>query len=190
MKRYRVYPEETQFYYSTSTVISWLPIFQKDILFQIIIDSLKYCQKYKGLNLHGYVIMPTHLHLITSHDKKNTLPEIMRDFKHFTSTEIIKCFEKENQIFYLKFFKQAASKKSIEQNYKVWKDEYHPIAIKTPKWFNEKLKYMHNNPVRKGFVELPEHWKYSSARNWLHNNHSVIQIQKLDAVFAYGAEAP
>jgi len=157
MKRYKVYFEETQFYYSTSTIVNWTPIFQKDDPFQIIINSLKYCQKYKGLNLHGYVIMPTHLHLITSHDQKNTLPKIMRDFKHFTSTEIIKYFDEDNQTFFLKLFKQAASKRSIGQNYKVWKDEYCPLALKSPKWFIEKLKYMHNNLVRKGFVELPEH---------------------------------
>ena len=73
---------------------------------------------------------------------------------------------------------------------KVWKDEYHPIAVKSPRWFREKLTYMHNNPVRKEFVEYPEHWKYSSAKNWLNNDNSIIQIQKLDAVFAHGAEAP
>ncbi|MBN2029150.1 transposase [bacterium] len=190
MKRYKVYPEETEFYYTTSTIVNWIPIFQKNELFQIIIKSLIYCQKNKGLNLHGYVIMPTHLHLITSQNQKNILSEIMRDFKHFTSTEIIKYFEKENHVFYLKLFKQAASKRSIDQNHKIWKNEYHPIAIKSPQWFNEKLNYMHNNPVRKGFVKLPEHWKYSSARNWLYNDNSIIQIQKLDTAFTYGGRSP
>ena len=181
MKRYKVYPEETQFYFTTSTIINWTPVFQKDEYFQIIIDSLKYCQEHKGLSIHGFVIMPTHIHLITSNTSKPSLQEIMRDFKHFTSTKIIECLEKENHVPYLKVFQQAAVSRSNNQNYKVWKDEYHPIALKSAKWFLEKLAYIHTNPVRKGFVEKPENWKYSSARNWLSDDDSIIEIQKIDA---------
>jgi REP element-mobilizing transposase RayT len=65
MRRYRIYSTETSFYYSTCTIIAWLPVFQEDKYFQVIIDSLKYCQDNKGLYLLGYVIMPSHLHLIT-----------------------------------------------------------------------------------------------------------------------------
>ena len=189
MKRYKVYSEETPFYYSTSTIVNWIPVFQKDNYFQIIIDSLKYCQEHKGLLLHGYVIMPTHIHLLSSHSQIQTLPEIMRDFKHFTSSEIIKSLERENHEYYLSLFRNNASNRSRNQQYKVWKDDYHPIAIKSSKWFLEKLTYMHYNPVRKGFVELPEHWKYSSARNWELDDHSIIEIQKLDIVSTVGAEA-
>jgi putative transposase len=59
---------------------------------------------------------------------------------------------------------------------KVWQDEYHPEAIYSEKWFHQKLSYLHDNPVRKGFVSRCEDWKYSSARNWLLDDHSLIQL--------------
>jgi hypothetical protein len=43
----------------------------------------------------------------------------------------------------------------------------------------QKIEYVHHNPVRKGFVEAPEHWVYSSARNYITNDASIIEIQKL-----------
>ena len=182
--------EETSFYYSTCTITHWVPVFQKDIYFQIIVDSLKFCQMNNSLILHGYVIMPTHLHIITSTGIKVSLPEIMRDLRHFTSTQIIKTLEDENNHLYTDLFQTVANKRELDQKYKVWQDEYHPIALKSGTWFNQKLDYMHYNSVRKGFVERPEQWKYSSARNWLMDDHRIIGIDKLNCVHANGAEAP
>ena len=190
MKRYKAQMEETSFYYSTCTISHWTGVFQKDAYFQIIIDSFKYCQINKGLILHGYVIMPTHLHMITSTINNVSLPEIMRDSKHYASTKIINTLKDDNNVFYIELFQSVASKRELEQKYKVWQDEYHPIALKSGAWFNQKLDTLHHNPVRKGFVERPEQWKYSSARNWLLDDHSIITIQKLNCVYANGAEAP
>ena len=114
-----------------------------------------------------------------------TLPNIP-----FTSSEISRALEEKKKVYFLSVIKRAAERRSLKQTYKVWQDEYHPIALKSERWFVQKLQYMHNNPVRKGFVELPEHWKYSSARNWLLDDHSIIEISKLDGVISHGAEAP
>ena len=62
------------------------------------------------------------------------------------------------------------------RKYKIWQDEYHPIALHSEEWFNQKLDYMHFNPVRKDFVTKPEDCKYSSARNWYQDDHSVITL--------------
>ena len=64
--------------------------------------------------------------------------------------------------------------------YKVWQEGFHPIGIDTAKFFQEKLEYLHNNPVRKGFVEEPEQWRYSSARNYLLDDHSIITVEYLE----------
>ena len=165
MKRFKISIEETSFYYSTSTIIAWLPVFHSEPYFQIIIISLQYCQLHKGLFLIGYVIMPTHLHLIPSNESDTTLSDIMRDFRTYTSRKIREQLESDGRINLLKVFKKSA-KNLQKQDYRVWQDDYHPVALKSEKWFNQKMRYMHNNPVRMGFVELPEHWKYSSARNW------------------------
>jgi putative transposase len=66
----------------------------------------------------------------------------------------------------------------MKQDYKVRQNEYHPIAITSEKWFRQKMDYLHNNPVRKGFVEKPEDSMYGSARNWILDDDSIIKINK------------
>jgi putative transposase len=177
LKRFRPSPAETTFYYSTCTVTAWLPIFQSDAYFQIIIESLKHCRAYKGLYILGYVIMPTHLHLVTSNREDALLTDIIRDFRSFTSRKIRERLEVDDRIGFLKILRESASNLP-KQDYRLWADEYHPIALKSDKWLNQKMNYMHYNPVRKGFVEKPEHWKYSSARNWILEDDGLIQIDR------------
>jgi len=108
MKRFKISNEETSFYYATCTIIAWIPIFQGEPYFQMIINSLNYCRMHKGLLLLGYVIMPSHLHLITSNDSNTTLSEIMRYFKAYTSRKIREQLEQENRLNYLTIFKTSA----------------------------------------------------------------------------------
>jgi len=177
MKRYKVYIEFTSYYYSTLSVTAWLPVFQDECYFKIIIDSLQYCRENKGLYLLGYVIMPTHLHLITSNDENTTLPEIMRDFKSYTSKQISRQLEKDRRYIFLKVFERSAEKLK-KQKFRVWQHDYHPVGLTSETWLNQKIDYVHYNPVRKGFVETPEQWKYSSARNWLNNDDSIIEVDR------------
>ena len=177
MKNYKVYSETTSFYYSTLSIVNWVPIFQAEPYFNIIIDSLTYCRIHKGLYLLGYIIMPSHLHLITSNKIEYKLPDIIRDFKTYTSKRIRNQLEAENRLEFLKLFQKAA-KGLKKQNFKIWQDDYHPIALTSEKWLYQKMDYIHQNPVRKGFVEYPEQWKYSSARNWLLDDDRVMTIDR------------
>jgi REP element-mobilizing transposase RayT len=100
----------------------------------------------------------------------------MRDFKRHTSTRIAEEFEKDNERLLLYIFRKAAKKAKKGSRYKIWKDEFHPEAIYSEKWFYQKMRYIHNNPIRKGLVTQPEAWKYSSARNWILDDHSIISL--------------
>ena len=94
-------------YYLTFTVKNWYYLFDRHNRFEILADSLKYCQKHKGLKLYAYVLMLNHIHLIAS---SPDMIAFVRDFKKFTSKEIqkniiatepnvLKLFEMENGIF-------------------------------------------------------------------------------------------
>jgi hypothetical protein len=85
------------------------------------------------------------------------------------------CESYHHPFFWVKIFHN----KERGQN-KIWQEGYHPVAIKSKTFFNEKLDYIHYNPVKKGFVEKPEHWKYSSARNYLLGDDSLIVIDKIE----------
>lgn len=166
MKHYHI-QKDTNVYFSTCTITQWQCIFKEEKYFHIIVDSLNYCIDYKDLSAIGYVIMLNHLHLITFNSEETVLLNIMRDFKHFTSTEIAKQLVIDNSKLFLYIFRIAAEGRKKKQNYKIWQDEYHPKAIYTPDFLLQKLEYIHNNPVRKGLVLEPEFWRYSSARTWI-----------------------
>jgi REP element-mobilizing transposase RayT len=150
--RYRVTPETNTYFITTSTHL-WVPILFNETLFQVILDSLKYCQTNKGLRLHGYVIMTNHIHAILSHEEYDQIPNTIRDFKRHTGKEIknyLSNLGKFSQLFWVKIFYN----KERGQN-RIWQKGYHPVAIKSKAFFDEKLAYIHHNPVKKGFVAQP-----------------------------------
>jgi REP element-mobilizing transposase RayT len=59
---------------------------------------------------------------------------------------------------------------------RVWQSGWHAEAVVNQEFFEQKLSYMHNNPVRAGFVELPEQWVHSSARFWLFGEKGQVPI--------------
>ena len=75
----------------TFTIVDWVDIFTRKVYCDLIIESLKYCQKEKQLYIHAFVIMSNHVHLVVSAEEGNCkLSDIIRDFKKFTSKKIVK----------------------------------------------------------------------------------------------------
>ena len=174
--RYRV-TSETNIHFITTSIHLWVPIVSNETLFQIILNSLKFCQANKGLKLHGYVIMVNHVHAIVSHERYDHIPNIVRDFKRHTAKEIrnyLANLGEFSQLFWVKIFHSKE-----RGQHRIWQEGYHPIALKSQSFFEQKLTYIHHNPVRKGFVEKPEDWKYSSTRNYLLDDDSLIAIDKI-----------
>ncbi|MCK4553454.1 transposase, partial [Candidatus Parcubacteria bacterium] len=81
---------ENEMHFLTLTIIEWIDIFTKPEYFKVIIDSLKYCRKNKGLKLYEYVIMTNHIHLIVKAEQGYKLSQIISDFKKYTTREILK----------------------------------------------------------------------------------------------------
>jgi len=75
-------------YFVTSTIVHWIDLFTRKQLKEIIINSLSYCQQEKGLRIHAWCLMPSHLHMIISSEKE-LLSAIMRDFKKHTNKKFI-----------------------------------------------------------------------------------------------------
>lgn len=167
-------------YFITATIIEWQNVFTSIPLFETVISSLKHCIAKKGLHLHGYVIMPNHAHYIVSSEPPEKLSDIMRDFNRFTSQSITAFLEELQRKEVLAVFRTSALEEGRGNHYKVWQEGFHPVAIDTEKFFQEKLDYLHKNPIRKGFVERPEHWRYSSARNYLLDDHSILRIECIE----------
>jgi putative transposase len=140
-------------HFLTLTVKNWYYLFDRHNRWDILLDSLCYCQKQKELKIFHWVFMLNHVHLIVQSDN---LSGFLCDFKKFTSKRL-----KENIIAtepnVLELFLDE------EGNYSFWQKTNMPIALETEKVFHQKANYIEHNPVRKGYVDEPEHWKYSSA---------------------------
>jgi REP element-mobilizing transposase RayT len=162
-------------YFLTCTTVNWTPIFSKPELAQIIFNSLSFLQEHQRLSVHGYVLMENHLHLIAS--SANLSKEIGK-FKSFTARSIIDHLKQTNNQHYLTQLRLFKLVHKIDQDYQLWQEGSHPQAILSEEVLQQKLEYIHNNPVKRGYVDDPAHWRYSSYRNYL-NQEGILSIDYL-----------
>jgi len=166
--KYKIYDPEKA-YFLTMTVVGWIDVFTRKNHKLLIVESLKYCQKKKGLEIYGWCLMPSHLHLIARSIGNQDLSDILRDFKKFTSKNIVKQIIQEPESrreWILKYLENSGKFLKRIEKYKFWQDGNHAEVIFSPKFFYQKLHYIHQNPVHDMIVMNPEDYLFSSARNY------------------------
>lgn len=158
--------DENEVYFLTCTVVDWIDVFTRPEYKYIITDSLNYCIKHKGLDVFAWVLMTNHLHLLARAREGSALTHILRDFKKFTSKrlseKILEIGESRREWMLDKFSFIARQTKRAD-HYKVWRDGNHPILMQHPGWVEQRINYIHQNPVRQEIVVNPEDYKFSSA---------------------------
>jgi len=160
--RYKVM-EPTAPHFLTCTILHWIPIFTRVESTNIIFESLKYLQQTDNLQIHAYVILENHLHLVASSDD---ISQTMKKFKTHTAKEILKLLQKENVktiLEQLTFYKKAHKKNAT---YQLWQEGFQPKQIINEKMMRDRINYIHNNPIKRGYVDEAIHWRYSSARDY------------------------
>jgi REP element-mobilizing transposase RayT len=164
-------------YFITLTVVGWIDVFNRREYVEIFIKNINYCQQHKGLKVFAYVIMPSHIHMVVQQEA-GKLNEVLRDFKSFTAKEILHSI-KENQhesrrewMMYL--FKHFGKKSKQNKEYMFWQKTSHPIELYTNSVIDQKINYIHNNPVEAGIVTSPECYVYSSANSFSEIN--VLEV--------------
>ena len=175
-------------YFVTAAVVEWADVFTRSHYCDIVIASLKHCIEKKGLVLHAWVIMPNHIHLIISRNGQDSLSDIMRDFKKFTSTRIteaIQTIPESRRTWMLWLFKSAAAQNKNNKNFQFWQQDNHPEELFTPDFTKQKLDYIHNNPVTARLVDSPEHYIYSSAKSYF-GEEGLLPVSLLEATFYSG----
>ena len=157
-------------YFVTDTVVDWVDIFTRPIYRHIIIESLQYCQKEKELLIYAWVLMTNHMHMIVGSRGENKVSDILRDFKKFTSKEIIRTLLIEStesrRDWMLNRFEYAGKNDKKIKNYRFWQEGNDAQEIFLNDCFNQKLIYIHNNPVKSEIVNIAEDNRYSSAIDW------------------------
>lgn len=176
MGRSRYHVIGNQPHFITSTVVNWMPLFGQVELAQIILDSLAFLQRRQRLILYGYVIMENHLHLIAS---GASLSKEIGDFKSFTARSIIDLLKVKHSDHILNQLKFYKLRHKTDQEYQLWQEGFHPQAILNEEMFRQKLDYIHYNPVKRGYVDDPAHWRYSSYRNYI-GQPGLLEVELID----------
>ncbi len=153
---------DTPFYYLTSVTKDRLPIFRTDKVKNVVADAFAEARISAQILIFAYVIMPDHTHLIT--DGSRTISEVLRYLNGISAKRIIDYLKENNYETSLKKLGQEQKERGYKHS--VW--QHHPDAFRltAEDTLMQKVSYIHQNPVRAGFVERADDYLYSSTRIW------------------------
>ncbi|MGB8356136.1 MAG: transposase [Chthoniobacteraceae bacterium] len=172
--RYRV-NEPHNAHFITSTIVQWLPVFTSATYCDILVESMEYCRLHKGLRVYGWVIMENHFHAVVF---APDLTRTIADLKKYTARRVLEQLKEDGREWLLKELAYFRAAHKTASEHQIWQEGFHPQAIMDDATMLQKLDYMHNNPVARGMVASGEHWRYSSAHEWL---PGALPVLKCDA---------
>ena len=167
-RKYKFF-DPSALYFISFAVINWIDVFIRNEYKDIMLKSWKHCIDNKGLEIYGWCIMTSHIHMIISSNKEK--PEnIIRDMKSFTSNQLRKAItenpQESRKEWILEMMYKAGEKNSNNKGFQFWQQHNQPILLDNNYLMDQKLEYIHLNPVEAGIVERPEEYLYSSARDF------------------------
>ncbi len=153
---------DTPALYITAVPKDRLPVFRTDALKIITCNALDEARKSAGFSIYAYVIMPDHLHAITDNNLKSS--EILRYINGIISRRVIDHLKAHGHNASLR--KLIHQTKERAYRYSLWDHHSNVFSITSEDMFMQKVNYVHQNPVRAGFVENAEDYHWSSVRSW------------------------
>ncbi|SFV90444.1 Transposase and inactivated derivatives [hydrothermal vent metagenome] len=171
--RYKIY-EPTHPHFITCTVLHWIPLFTRKESVEILLKSFRYLQKTDNLKLYAYVILENHLHIVA---QSNDITKTMAKFKRHTARELLRLLQRENVktiLDQLAFYKKVHKS---DRQYQVWQEGLQPKLIQSDTMMISKINYIHQNPVKRGYVDDASHWRYSSARDY-EGEEGLLEIER------------
>lgn len=165
-------------YFVSFATVYWIDVFTRMLYFSILADSITYCRKHKSMEVYAYCFMPSHIHLVFRSGDENP-KGLIQDFKKYTAKKLIEAIQENPQEsrkeWLLWMFEKAGAKNASVSKMQFWQHNNQPIELWSNSVIQQKITYIHNNPVVSGFVTDAVDWKYSSARNY-QNDHTALQI--------------
>ncbi|MFD2874579.1 transposase [Mucilaginibacter ximonensis] len=180
--KYRITAND-ELYFLTLTVVDWIDVFTRKELCEDVLESLRYCQQHKGLIIYAWCIMPSHLHLVVAAESGKNLSDIMRDFKKFTSKRIIQSISEiaeSRKEWLLRHFSFVSKFNPKIKDYQFWQEGLHPIELSTAKFIDQKINYIHQNPVEAGIVFRAEDYVLSSAAQYAGEFNALLEVSLIE----------
>lgn len=158
--------ETSHSYFFTASIYKWKNLLLETNHKNIIIDSLKYLVNQKRIKLYAFVIMPNHIHLIWQMCNDHKKEDVQRDFLKYTA-QMMKFNLKVHYPINLEEYKVNQKGRA----YQFWQNRPLSIELYSESVFEQKLDYIHNNPIQEKWqlCTLAEEYEYSSASFYLEN---------------------
>ena len=155
MERYRIV-EGQGLYFLTFSIVQWLPVFISEAPCLIVTESLNFCHSNKNLRINAFVIMPTHLHRIAFNEAFDArqLQQAVADFRKFTGRQLADYCAEHLPTSFTEVLRAEAGE---DRERRFWQASRHPEAIFSREFWQQKMDYVHNNPVKAGLVHLQGH---------------------------------
>ena len=147
--RYR-FGDENYPHFMTQTIVAWLPVFSQPDMVNIVLDSWRFLQRERNIVVLAWVVLENHLHWIGAG------PELggkVGQFKSFTATTIIKSLEEKGAKTLLQELNYFKLRHKVDQTHQLWQEGSHPQMIQSEEMMWQKIEYIHNNPLRRGYVD-------------------------------------
>jgi len=172
-------------YFITATVVDWVDVFTRNLYSDILVNSFRFCQKNQGLQIHAWVLMPNHFHMICSFLNNADPGLVIKNIKSFTALKIIDAVlnnpSESRKGWMLDVFERNGASKLGNKRFQFWQHENHPILLDSKAIFDQRVDYLHENPMRAGFVYQPQDWLYGSGVDYYTaNEHGLLEIVFLE----------
>ncbi len=174
MRKIKHYTTQGHAHFITLVINKRMSVFLNSETARKAIQAIEFYQKNLFFKILGYVIMPDHIHLIVWPEGKKTLEEFVRDFKKYLAQEIL---HRVTSLEKTKILLERPQKRN--HRFQIWQKGYYDFNIYNQETLNEKLSYMHNNPVRKRLVENPEDYPYSSCRDYMEKGEVLLKVDRI-----------
>jgi len=148
----------------TTTATDWKRVFKNPQIARQIALHLAATADHYDASIAGYVVMPSHVHMLVGLRDVTALSKAVQFFKSMSSRHIRSIMQ--------------SGLDGTEGDFKLWMRRFDEVIIVSEVQFETKLQYIHNNPVKAGVVANAVDWKYSSARDWLMNEEGLVPIEK------------
>jgi len=152
LKRFQ---QARELHYITFTCYHRLPYLASPAARDLVEATLERVRRWYGFYINAYVVMPEHVHLLMSEPERGTVSVAVQMLKQIVSR---KCHA------------QALGKA-------FWQRRYYDFNVWSEKKFVEKIRYIHRNPVRRGLVEQPDQWRWSSFRQYAYGVDGPVEIE-------------
>ncbi len=157
--RYR-FGEGSYPHFLTDTIVAWLPVFSQPDNVSIVLGSWRFLQEERGISILSWVVMENHVHWIAT---GANLSERVREFKSYTAHAILDALRQKGAKTLLQELSFFKLRHKCDQSHQLWQEGSHPQILDSVEKVWQKIEYIHNNPVRRGYIIDPLHWRYSSA---------------------------